>query len=100
MRPGVTVPDTDSSTTLTAYAHLDGVTRATPWTMRAAGVRTRPGGGRLELGAHPLADALRALRPGRTLLGSSIGALSMTFGDAGVGSGSAAAGPGAASGLG
>ncbi|MGU3293781.1 acetoacetate decarboxylase family protein [Williamsia sp. M5A3_1d] len=100
VRPGVAVPDTDASTTLTAYAYLDGVTRATPWTMRAAGVRTRPGGGRLELGDHPIADELRALRPGRTLLGSSIGALSMTFGDAVEISGSAASGPVTASGLG
>ncbi|MCP2177279.1 acetoacetate decarboxylase family protein [Williamsia maris] len=80
--PGVSVPDSPSATTLTAYSHLDGVTRATPWSMRAAQTRTRPGGASLTLGAHPFADELRALDIGRTLMSSSVGAFTMTFGDA------------------
>ncbi|GAA2047743.1 acetoacetate decarboxylase family protein [Williamsia deligens] len=81
---GLSVPDSSSSTTLTAYSHLDSTLRATPWTMRAASVRTRPGGARISLGDHPIADELRGLDIGTTLMSSSIGHLSMTFGDAEV----------------
>jgi hypothetical protein len=79
---GVSVPDSSSSTTLTAYSFLDGALRATPWTMRAESVRTRPGGARIVLGDHPIADELRGLDIGATLMSSSIGHLAMTFGDA------------------
>ncbi|MGZ8179504.1 acetoacetate decarboxylase family protein [Williamsia sp. SKLECPSW1] len=81
---GVSVPDTASETTLTAYSFLDGTLRATPWTMRAASVRTRPGGAMITLGDHAIADELRGLDMGATLMSSSIGHLSMTFGDAEV----------------
>jgi hypothetical protein len=81
---GLSVPDSSSSTTLTAYSFLDGALRATPWTMRAESVRTRPGGARITLGDHEFADELRALDIGATLMSSSIGHLAMTFGDAEV----------------
>ncbi|MEH3156645.1 MAG: acetoacetate decarboxylase family protein [Gordonia paraffinivorans] len=81
---GLSVPDSSSSTTLTAYSSLDGTLRATPWTMRAESVRTRPGGARITLGDHVFADELRGLDIGATLMSSSIGHLSMTFGDAEV----------------
>ncbi|GAA1905750.1 Acetoacetate decarboxylase (ADC) [Williamsia serinedens] len=81
---GVSVPDSSSSTTLTAYSFLGGTLRATPWTMRAESVRTRPGGARIALGDHEFADELKGLDIGATLMSSSIGHLSMTFGDAEV----------------
>ena len=81
---GVSVPDSASATTLTAYSFLDGTLRATPWTMRAASVRTRPGGARITLGDHEFAHELRDLDIGATLMSSSISHLSMTFGDAEV----------------
>jgi hypothetical protein len=84
LRRGLSVPDSSSSTTLTAYSFLDGSLRATPWTMRAESVRTRPGGARITLGEHEFADELRTLDIGATLMSSSIGHLAMTFGDAEV----------------
>ena len=81
---GLAVPDSSSATTLTAYSFLDGTLRATPWTMHAGSVRTRPGGARITLGDHEFADELRGLDIGATLMSSSISHLSMTFGDAQV----------------
>ena len=84
LKRGLSVPDSSSETTLTAYSHLDGTLRATPWTMRAESVRTRPGGARITLGDHAFAEELRRLDIGATLMSSSISHLSMTFGDAEV----------------
>ncbi|MFG1795458.1 acetoacetate decarboxylase family protein [Nocardia sp. NPDC049149] len=68
-----------------AYAHIDGVTRCTPWRMAPSGMRARPGGATLALGDHPIADELRSLRlPHRALMTSTIARLAMTFDDAAV----------------
>jgi hypothetical protein len=84
VRPGIRVPDSDATTTLQAYSHLDGVTRETPWILNGTThTRTRLGGAELQLGSHPIADELRGLRLSRrALMTSSVGHLEMTFGDA------------------
>lgn len=83
VRPGLTVPGRGAAASVTAYSHLDGVTRRTGWAMHPAGVRSRIGGADLRLGTHPIAGELRTLGlPRRALLTSSISRLQMTFGDA------------------
>jgi hypothetical protein len=84
IRPGIKVPDSDATTTLRAYSHLDGVTRETPWILNGTTqTRTRLGGAELQLGSHPIADELRGLHLSRrALMTSSVGHLEMTFGDA------------------
>lgn len=69
---------------MSAYAHLDGVTRRTPFTAQATRVRGGPLGARLELGRHhPMALELRALGlPKRAVVSSVIGNLAATFGTA------------------
>lgn len=68
---------------LLAYSHLDGVTRETPWRMRIAGLRVRPGGAALRLGDHPYAVELAGLGlPKRPMLTASVAQVAMTFGDA------------------
>lgn len=81
--PGIPVPGKGIAASLAAYSHLDGTTRRTAWEMNPRGVRTRLGGATLRLGAHPIAEELRALGlPRRALVTSSIPDLKMTFGDA------------------
>ena len=67
---------------MSAYAHLDDVTRRTPFTGRPTGVRGGPLGARLTVGtAHPMARDLRALGlPRRAVMSSVIGNLAATFG--------------------
>ncbi|MFC9835797.1 acetoacetate decarboxylase family protein [Rhodococcus sp. NPDC127530] len=83
VKPGISLPGSGVSTSLSAYSHLDGLTRFTTWDMNPTGVRSRPGGAELKLGSHPIADELRSLGiPKRALVTSSIPELKMTFGDA------------------
>ncbi len=68
---------------LTAYSHLDGVTRHTSWEMDPQGVRSRPGGADLRLGEHPIGRELAALGlPRRAMFSTTIANLAMSFGDA------------------
>jgi hypothetical protein len=69
---------------MTAYAHLDGRTRRTPFTSRATGVRGGLLGAGLTLGdRHPMAQQLRSLGlPKRAVMSSVIGNLAATFGPA------------------
>lgn len=70
---------------LTAYSHLDGVTRHTSWEMDPQGIRSRPGGADLRLGDHPIGRELAGLGlPRRALFSTVIPNLAMTFGDAEV----------------
>ncbi|MFC4603704.1 acetoacetate decarboxylase family protein [Rhodococcus kronopolitis] len=83
VKPGVSLPGSGAGTALTAYTHLDGLTRHTAWEMNPSGVRSRIGGAELRLGTHPIADELRALGlPRRALMTSTIENLGMTFGEA------------------
>lgn len=85
MGPGLPVAAPGSNLALTAYSHLDGVTRATSWEMDPQGVRSRPGGVRLELGPHPIGRELAGLGlPRRALFSTGIDNLAMRFGDAEV----------------
>lgn len=69
---------------MSAYAHLDGVTRRTPFTSRPSGVRGGPLGVRLALGDHhPMARELRGLGlPKRAVMSSVIGNMAASFGPA------------------
>lgn len=70
--------------TLTAYSHLDGVTREIPWRMRVSGLRVRASGVALRLGTHPYARELAALGlPKRALASASAARVQMAFDDAG-----------------
>ena len=83
IRRGIRAPAPGSALALTAYSHLDGVTRHTTWEMSPSGVRSRPGGAELRLGSHPIARELAALGlPRRAMFSTSITNLEMTFGDA------------------
>ena len=65
------------------FSHLDGVTRETTGQMTLSGVRYRPGGVTLRLGAHPVGRELASLGlPRRALFSSSAENVEMTFGDA------------------
>jgi hypothetical protein len=69
--------------TANAYARIDGVLRCTPWTVRPTGVRGGPGGARLELGDHPIAEELRSLGlPKRAAFSSTVERMGATFGAA------------------
>lgn len=82
VKPGVPVPVAAATTPLTAYTHLDGVTRRVPAKMWARGMRVRPGGALLRLGNHPVAKELSELgMPKRALMSTTLRA-SMTFGAA------------------
>ncbi len=64
-----------------SYALRDGVLYRTPFTSHGTEVGARPGGARLTLGDHPIADELRSLGlPRRPLFSSSIGKMSAEFG--------------------
>ncbi|MFF5258670.1 acetoacetate decarboxylase family protein [Actinomadura viridis] len=82
--PGLPVPSGRAAPEVTAYACLDGVTRRIPWTLEASGVRMRPGGARVTLGDHRVADELReiGLDRARALSGATVAHLAMTFGGA------------------
>lgn len=81
VRPGAPVPSGSRTPRVTAYSHLDGVTRRVPWEVAPARVRMRPGGATLRLGDHPVADELRGLGldGARALSTSTVGHLRMTF---------------------
>jgi hypothetical protein len=83
-RFGVPVPG--SETEMTCYSFRDGVLRATPWTMRMAGARMRPGGASVSLGqGNPLGDDLHVLGfPKKSLVSQTVSHLSCTFGAAQV----------------
>jgi len=57
------LPDSD----LVTYSWIEGAPHATRFTSGARAFGARVGGARLELGAGPLAEELRSLRPGRAL---------------------------------
>jgi hypothetical protein len=79
------VPMPGREATANAYSFLDGVLRCTPWTMRPTGVRGGPGGARLELGDHPIAEELRTLGlPKRAAFSSTIDRMGASFGPAQV----------------
>ncbi|MEW2358537.1 acetoacetate decarboxylase family protein [Spirillospora sp. NPDC029432] len=85
VRPGVPVPaGAGAMPDVTAYSCLDGTTRRTPWTLAASGVRMRPGGARVRLGDHPVADELReiGLDRARALSTATVDHLTMSFADA------------------
>jgi hypothetical protein len=84
-RHGLPVPSVFTAKTQvhSTYSHLDGVTRETAGEMTLAGVRYRPGGARVRLGAHPYARELAALGlPKRAMMSSSADNVEMTFSDA------------------
>ncbi|MEV2266909.1 acetoacetate decarboxylase family protein [Nonomuraea africana] len=84
VKPGMPVGGAAAATPLTAYTHLDGVTRRVPAKMWARGMRVRPGGALIRLGNHPVAKELSELGlPKRALISTSLRA-SMTFGAAEV----------------
>ncbi|MEZ0074943.1 acetoacetate decarboxylase family protein [Planotetraspora sp. GP83] len=98
IRPGIPLPPartpdlrgghdgtsgTKGAAPLSAYAHLDGVTRRIPWTTRPHGVRSRPGGALIRLGNHPIAKELSELGlPKPALMTSTVGHVTMLFGEA------------------
>ncbi|MFD1931658.1 MULTISPECIES: acetoacetate decarboxylase family protein [Nonomuraea] len=83
LKPGVPVPGAAAATPLTAYTHLDGVTRRVPAKMWARGMRVRPGGALVRLGNHPVAKELSELGlPKRALMTTTLRA-AMTFDTAG-----------------
>lgn len=81
LKPGVPVPGGPAS--LSAYTHLDGVTRRIPAWMRVRGVRVRPGGALIRLGNHPIAKELSELGlPKTALLSATVSHAAMSFEDA------------------
>ncbi len=63
------------------YSFDGGILRKTLWSTRTAGVSGRPGGARLVLGDHPMAEELRSLGlPKRALFSSSARQMSASFG--------------------
>ncbi|NDU75624.1 acetoacetate decarboxylase [Actinomadura sp. DSM 109109] len=81
IRPGVPAPSGAGTPSVDAYSCLDGVTRRTPWTLAPSAVRTRPGGAKVVLGDHPVAEELRrlGLDRARALTTSTVGHLRMDF---------------------
>jgi hypothetical protein len=83
VRRGIRLPAPGSRLALTAYSHLDGVTRHTSWAMDPQGIRSRPGGAELRLGDHPIGRELAALGlPRRAMFSTTIANLRMRFDDA------------------
>lgn len=80
------IPMPASEVEMSCYSFRGGTLRRTPWTMRMAEVRVRPGGVSVEVGErNQLADDLRALGfPKKGLVGQAVGRLSCTFGSAEV----------------
>jgi acetoacetate decarboxylase len=84
-RRGLPVPSalTYREQQLHSYAHRDGHTLATGFTMSTVGSRYRPGGVRVRLGDHAYAKELASLGlPKRAMLSTSAANVEMTFGDA------------------
>ena len=80
---GVPVPTRNAA--VDAYSFLDGALRRTSWELESSGSRGRPGGARLELGDHPVADELRRLGlPRRAAFTGSVARVAMRFGPAEV----------------
>lgn len=81
VKQGARVPAGSGTPTLTAYSCLDGVTRRIPWTVTPSDVRMRPGGAKVVLGDHPVAEELRdlGLDRARALGTSTVGHLTMCF---------------------
>jgi len=84
IKPGAPMPGGAGTPKIDAYSCLDGVTRRTPWTMSPKAVRMRPGGTRIRLGDHPIAQELRelGLDGAHALSSSTVGHLAMEFGPA------------------
>jgi hypothetical protein len=83
VRRGLRLPAPGSRLALTAYSHLDGVTRHTSWAMDPQGIRSRLGGAALRLGDHPIGRELAALGlPRRAMFSTTIANLRMRFDDA------------------
>jgi hypothetical protein len=78
------VPLPSKPAEMSAYARLDGMTRRTPFTSRATGVRGGPLGATLTVGDHhPMAQDLRGLGlPKRAVMSTIIGNLDALFGEA------------------
>jgi hypothetical protein len=75
-RGWVSIPSRAVST----YTYMDGVLRETKWTTSGR-ARGRLGGGRLELGSHPIAKELRGLGlPKKPLAVQTVPEMSATFG--------------------
>ncbi|NVI86782.1 acetoacetate decarboxylase family protein [Actinomadura sp. BRA 177] len=81
VKPGVPMPSSTAAPKVDAYSCMDGVTRRTPWTLTPTDVRTRPGGAKVVLGDHPVAEELRGLGldRARALSTSTVGHLQMVF---------------------
>jgi hypothetical protein len=84
-RGGLPVPSvlTYRERQLRSYAHRDGHTLETEFTMSTVGSRYRPGGVRLRLGDHPYAEELASLGlPKRAMLSTFAANVESSFGDA------------------
>jgi len=84
-RRGLRVPSalTNREQQMRSYAHRDGHTLETGFTMSVVGSRYRPGGVRLRLGDHPYAKELASLGlPRRAMLSMSADNAAMSYGDA------------------
>ncbi|XRQ05711.1 acetoacetate decarboxylase family protein [Actinomadura welshii] len=81
IRPGAPMPSGSGAPKVEAYSCMDGVTRRTPWTLTPSDVRMRPGGAKVVLGDHPVAEELRGLGldRARALSTSTVGHLAMCF---------------------
>lgn len=83
MDAGFPAPAGAGAVAVDAYTFQDGLLRRTPWEVDPGRVRLRPGGARLRLGRHPIADQLRDLGlPGTAVTTTHIDELSMTFDEA------------------
>lgn len=79
-RGPITLPRQDLAT----YSLRDGTLRRTEWE-QSAKIAARPGGGRLELGSHPISDELRTLGlPKRAVMCSTMLGMRASFGPAEV----------------
>ena len=80
------IPVPGNEMEMRCYSWREGVLRLTPWTMRLSGVRMRPGGAEIEVGAnHEVAEELRSLGfPKPALMSQTVAHLSCTFGAAEV----------------
>jgi len=68
------------SRAIPTYTYMDGVLRETPW-KTSGKARVRLGGGRLELGSHPIAKELRALGlPKKAFAVQTVPEMRATFG--------------------
>ncbi|WP_243719069.1 acetoacetate decarboxylase family protein [Actinomadura sp. 7K534] len=81
VRSGAPMPEGSGAPKVEAYSCMDGVTRRTPWTVTPSEVRMRPGGAKVVLGDHPVAEELRGLGldRARALSSSTVGHLRMVF---------------------